>query len=157
MRKLLAQELIIKAIVADSEAEISKSEVLLKESPTGKTVSGAVLEAAFKWNDYYLLFMTDDIPQEDMLSIHFLDKNLNLLDSATIGSIYSTGSFTLLEFEESDTVAFRFIGDTEWRVELSARPVLGLPYFSDPKGVQRKLGFKRYFKIYGEPVSESAS
>ena len=157
MRKLLEQELTIKPIDNNSVTELPKSEILLNGAATGKIVSGAVLESAVSWDDFYLLFMTDDIPQEDMLGIHLFDKKLNLIDSATLGAMYSTGSFSSLELVDPNIVDFHFIGDTNWRVELLKKPVFGLPFFSDPKGVTRKLGFKKHLKIYGHPLPESAN
>lgn len=157
MRKLLDKELTTKSINKNSETELPKSEILFKGVSTGKIVTGAVLETAIRWNDFYLLLMTDDIPQEDMLGIHLFDKNFNLLDSATIGAMYATGSFSSLELVEPNIVSFRFIGDTNWRIELLTKPVFRLPFFSDPKGVRRKFGFTRHFKVHGHPVPEPAS
>jgi len=155
MRKLSEQELTIKAIECSSELAIPSSEIVLKQSITGRVISGAVLEAAVSWKDFYLLFLTDDIPQEDTLSIHFLDKDLKLLDSATIGAMYSTGSFTSLQLIEPNELTFRFIGDTDWTIELFDKPTLALPFLSDPKCVKRKLALSNYFKIQGSPIPES--
>lgn len=101
--------------------------------------------------------MTDDILFEEMLSVHLLDGTLNLLDSVTIGAMYSTGIFSSLELIEPNIVRFRFFDDTDWRIELLTKPVFGLPFLSDPRGVSRKLGFTRYFiKIHGHPLLEPA-
>ena len=116
MQKLSEHEMTTKAISKYSETEVPKSQILIKGEATGKIVTGAILEAAILWKNYYLLFMTDDIPHEEMLSVHLLDKKLNLLDSVTIGAMYSTGSFSSIEIVEPNIVSFRFIGDSNWRM-----------------------------------------
>lgn len=156
MQKLSEYEMTTKAINEYAEMAIPESRILIKGEATDKVVTGAILEAAIRWGDYYLLFMTDDIPYEEMLSIHLLDRTLNLLDSVTIGTMYSTGSLSSLELVEPNVVGFRFIGNTDWRIELLAKPVFGLPFLSDPKGVSRKFGFTRHFKVHGHPLPESA-
>jgi hypothetical protein len=41
------------------------SEILISGKATGKTVHGPILEVAVSCNDCYLLFMTDDVPNEE--------------------------------------------------------------------------------------------
>lgn len=139
------------AVGLPSEAEAPKSEILRDGAPSGKFVSGAVLEAAIQWDTCYLIFLTDDVPFEDILNIHLLDAQLNLLDSVLIGAPYSSGSFSSLELCEPNTVRFRFIGDTTWSVELLPRPGFRIPYFSEPAGVKRPLGLTRHFIVRGDP------
>jgi len=148
----VAGEVTTRVVEGAVEGDIPASEVYREGRASGTRVSGAILEAAVQWQDRcYLLFLTDDVPQEDMLSIHLLDDRLKLLDSAVIGSPYSTGSFTSLELREPNTVRFRFIGETTWSVELLPRPVLRLPCFSEPRGVRRAFGFSRHFLVRGNP------
>lgn len=98
-----------------------------------------------------MLFMTDDVPFEEMLSIHLLDAQMEVLDTALIGSPYSSGSFTSLLLVEPNTVQFRFIGNTLWRVELLSRPRFRVPFISDPSGVKRPIGFSCHFVVHGSP------
>src|ERR1035437_1982478 len=123
----LADDVTTRRVGRDSEDEIPRSEVLVGNRPSGRSVSGAVLEAASRWNDRYLLFMTDDVPDKDTLGIHLLDGQLNPLDTARIGGPYTTGSFSGLVLEDPSTVQFRFIGDATWRVELLDRPAFRVP------------------------------
>lgn len=44
---------------------LPESEVLVDGNPGRARVAGAVLEAAVRWDDFYLLFLTDDVPAED--------------------------------------------------------------------------------------------
>jgi hypothetical protein len=48
---------------------VPESSILLAGTPTGKLVSGAVLEAAVQIGETYLLFMTDDVPFEESLGL----------------------------------------------------------------------------------------
>jgi len=131
-----------------------QSRVFLNGEATQTVVAGAYLEACIEWRDKYLLFMTDDIPHEDMLNIHLLNQDLELLDSATLGTMYSTGSFSDLQVIGESSLSFRFIGGVDWVLELLAEPRFALPLLSDPKGVSRRFKFKQYFDIKGDPLPE---
>jgi hypothetical protein len=157
MAMRIAKELTTRLVHGMGEGEVPTSEVLVNGTSTGKRISGAVLEAAVQWDNRYLLFMTDDVPYEEMLSIHLLDDQLDLLDSALIGGPYATGSFSSLELREQNTVCFHFIGDTTWSVELLSRPRFRMPFISEPPGVKRPLGFSRHFIVRGNPRPQTAS
>lgn len=133
------------------EDRLPQSRVLLDGVPQGPSIEGVVLEAALQWQGLYLLFVTDDIPQEDMLRITLWDQHFQPLDAAVIGAMYSTGSFKLLGPQGDDTVGFRFIGDTDWSVQVLPRPGFRLPLVSEPTGVTRPLGFSRHFIVRGDP------
>lgn len=138
-----------------SDRTLARSEVLISGTPTGKVVTGEILEAAIEWNGFFLAFLTDDIPQEDTLRIYLFDSRLNVRDSATLGAMYSTGSFTGLELLPPNRVQFRFIGDTTWTLELLPRDTLAWPFFSDPTGVKRPLKLLRRFRLCGEPLPDT--
>jgi hypothetical protein len=141
--------------VPRGDDEAPQSEVLAQRSPTGKLVNGATLEAAIQWRDCYLLLMTNDIPYEETLSMHLLDGSFTLLDTATLGAAYSTGTFAALELFEPDQVGFRFIGDTPWRIELLTEPEFKVPLVSDPRGVSRPFNFSRRFRVHGNPQPQT--
>ena len=151
-----ASELTTRRIGGQGADEIPVSEILLNGRGVGRRVPGAVLEAAVKWRDCYLLFMTDDVPFEDSLGIQMLDGHLDILDSARIGGPYATGAFSSLELEEPNSVRFRFAGDTIWKVELLERPEFRMPFLRDAPGVTRPLGFSRRFVIRGSPRPQTA-
>jgi hypothetical protein len=129
--------------------------IFLGNTNTGKSIDGSYLERCIKTGCKYLVFMTDDTPHEDMLHIHLLDENLDIIDSATIGSMYSTGFFRDYNIQEPNTLAFYFIGETQWKVEILDKKAFLFPFISQPKGVSRKNIFSQYFKIYGNPQSEA--
>lgn len=137
------------------EEQMPQSEIVLQGIATGKLVDGAVLEAAVKWRGGYLALVTDDIPQEDTLRIYLFDLSLNLIDSATLGAMYSTGSFRDLTLAAPNFLRFRFIGATKWTLEILNRPEFSVPFYNDPKGVHRPLSFARHFKLFGEPAPSS--
>ena len=133
-----------------------RSELLLDGQPTGKTVAGLVLEAAFRTDSgELLLFTADDTPFEEMLNIQLLDAQLDPLDSAVLGAAYSTGSFGFLAVERPDSVRFRFIGDTDWVVEVLPEPRLRTPWAKDPVGVSRPWGLHTRLRVSGNPKPET--
>lgn len=150
-----ANELTTRRIDEARDEEVPRSEVLIDKRPTGKFVSGAVLEAAVQYEDFYVLFMTDDVPYEELLTILFLDNQLNLLDSAHIGGAYSTGTFSAMRLDDPNTIYFRFIGESIWSVELLTRPQFCIPFISEPSGVGRSFGFSRHFIVHRDPPPQT--
>jgi hypothetical protein len=148
-------QLTARKVNQDSESESPRSELIIDGIPTGQIVPGAVLEAAVEWKSCHLVFMTDDVPFEEMLRILLLDSQLKLLDSAQIGGPYSTGSFSSLTLREPDTVQFRFIGGTTWSVQLLSTSRLRVPFISEPRGVHRAFGFSRRFVVRGNPIPQT--
>lgn len=132
-----------------------QSEIVIHGTSTGRLIAGAVLEAAVRWGEYTLAFVTDDIPNEETLRIYLFDSALNLIDSATLGSIYSTGNFGKLELLQPDRLRFWFFGDTTWVLELLKRDEFALPLVADPKGVKRPFAWHRRFRIHGQPKPEN--
>ncbi len=106
-----------------------------------------------QWKDCCLLFISDNIAFEDSLRIYLFDSRWELLDSASLGGMYTTGAFSDLELVAPHTMRFQFIGGITWEIELLDRSVASLP-FSDPKGVSRPFGFVRRFKLKGRPLPE---
>lgn len=131
-------------------------EVVRQAEPTGVLVPGAVLEVASQWGSFFLVLATDDVPFEEMLHVHLLDARLQLLDSARIGAAYTTGAFSALPSPLPDVLRFRFIGDTDWSVQVLPAPGFRVPLLSEPTGVSRALSFSRHFIVRGQPQPERA-
>jgi hypothetical protein len=148
MKILEDQEFSIRPTSSDN------SYILLAGKQTQQVIEGAYLELCLKVDDKYLVFMTDDIPDEDMLHIHLLSADLSVIDSATIGVMYSTGSFKNYEVKGPRQIAFNFIGGNKWRLEVLEGKVFSLPFISSPKGVARKYPFQQYFKLHSDPQPE---
>lgn len=150
----LASEISIQR-VAVRDDQVSFSDVCVRGAPCGQQVEGAVLEAAVECNGRFLLFLTADVPFEDSLSIHLLDGSGHLLDSARVGWMYSTGSFSALALHEPNRVGFRFIGDTDWSVTLFGEARWRSPLLTEPRGVSRPLRLRYWFRIQGRPLPQS--
>ena len=135
-------------------ASIPHSEIIAHGNRTGKIIRGAILEAALVWHDLLLAFVTDDIPQEDTLRIYLLDQRFNVIDTATLSGMYSTGSFRELTLTPPDTLNFRFIGDVVWTLRLLPGVIFKLPMLTDPPGVHRPLSCYRRFTLAGNPKPE---
>lgn len=138
-----------------TDTELACSELLLGGKRTGIVVTGAVLEAAIEWQNYRIVFFTDDIPFEDMLRIYMFDSNMRLVDSATLGAMYSTGTFVDLKPQPPNALTFRFFGGTIWRLVLLTKSEFAFPFFSDPSGVHRQFKFSRQFRVEGKPQPET--
>lgn len=135
----------------------AQSDVVLNGKSTGILVPGKVLEAAIQVNEQrFILFLTDDIIFEESLTIALIDVHDGLKEIVHLGNEYSTGTFADLQVTD-DSVDFRFIGDYIWTLKVSDSPRLQLPFVSDPKGVKRASGLKKYITITAAPASENVS
>jgi len=133
----------------------TQSEVLIDGNSTGIIIPGKVLEATIKVDAHrYLLFVTDDVIFEEMLTILLLDLSEGVVEKLTIGGAYTSGHFEDLEVSPR-SLSFRFIGDTTWTVKVSGSPTLKLP-FSDPRGVSRPAGLRKYIDISADPAPAKA-
>jgi hypothetical protein len=129
----------------------AQSNVALDGENTGITVPGLVLEAAVQINEQrYILFLTDDVVFEESLTVALIDINDGVKEILRLGNEYSTGSFEELSVT-ADSINFRFIGDYLWTIKTTHSPRLRLPFGSDPKGVKRETGLKRYMTISASP------
>jgi len=155
MKVLSRSAFSLKSIRLPSNGAMPLSEVLLDGAPTGTIVDGAILEAALAWHDLTLAFVTDDIAHEDTLRVYLFNRDVALIDWATLGAMYATGAFSGLEIVAPDVVRFRFMGGTPWTLTLMDRPRLTLPFLSDPVGVRRPIRLSRRFNLAGQPRPES--
>ena len=154
MRLLPTSKFAARLASPPTDTELPSSELLLDGKPSGLIVTGAVLETALAWQGCSIAFFTDDIPYEDMLRIYMFDANMTLVDSAVLGSRYSTGTFAELNLLPPTSLTFRFFGGTVWRLILLDKQEFSLPFLSDPGGVSRKFKFFRHFRIEGKPQPE---
>lgn len=126
---------------------LANSGIVAGRRETGQVNTGQILEAAIQWQGNYLLFVTDDIPFEDSLRIYLFDTGWRLLDSAAIGTMYATGTFSHLELLPPNRVGFQMFDDACWMIELLEQAVVAFP-FSDPKGVSRPFSLHKRFNIH---------
>lgn len=130
-----------------SDEVMPKCELSLHGCPTGIVLEGAVYQAALEWNGHFLLLLTDDILHEDSLHAYFLNAQPKLLDSGTLGAMYSTGAFSDLRIVGPDKVEFEFFGGVTWTIEMLRQPHCGLFHFPR-RGVSRPLQKRRHFMLY---------
>lgn len=142
----------IRTVTPSTSGITPTSEIIARGVPTGKIVDGAIFEAALRWNEYLLLFLTDDAPFEDGLNIYLLDMRLDIVDSAQMCFMYSTGIFSDLDLTLTDTVRFRFFGEIVWTLTLFPEKKFAFPIISDPIGVSRPFTFFRRFRISGRSL-----
>lgn len=157
MRLLSTSEFATRLASPYTDTALARSELLLGGRSTGVIVTGAVLEAALEWQGYRIVFLSDDIPFEDMLRIYMFDADLTLVDAAVLGAMYSTGTFAELSLQPPDALTFRFFAGTVWRMVLLAKREFALPFLFDPSGVSRKFKFFRHFRIEGKPQPEGVN
>lgn len=155
MNVIQPSEFALRRVGSRASEGMPNSELVLNQQPTGQIIDGAVLEAAIRWHDLVLAFVTDDIMHEEALHIYLFDAQLNVVDSARLGWMYATGAFSLLGLCPPNTVRFLFFGDTDWTLELFSDDVFAVPFFQDPRGVRRPFRFHRRFQITGVPKPET--
>ena len=159
MRSLFILTLICQGLKAtggfDAIHDYTKTQTVDGNS-TGITVPGKVLEAAVKVDARrYLLFVTDDVIFEEMLTILLLDISQGVVEELTLGGAYTSGHFGDLEVMPH-SASFSFIGDTTWTVKVSTSPTFKLP-FSDPRGVSRPVALRKYIDISANPAPAKAN
>ncbi|PIT10033.1 hypothetical protein BGI30_07190 [Snodgrassella alvi] len=117
------------------------------------SVSGAFLEAAFSYQDkYILIFVTlEGGCFEELLHIYLLDPYRDkVIDYAIIGNLYgyAYGDVSSIQIRADNTIFFKFITADGWLLTLFKQPAKIFPIsFKALFVVQRPFAFKRYFSI----------
>ncbi len=129
---------------------MGKYEVLIAENRTGITVRFRYWRLLFRWMDKrLLLFLTDDMPFEEMLNIALIDLDDGVKEILTLGGAYLTGSFTDLHIASnalSLALSVRQHGGLK-----SSVTFVKVPFTGDPRGVSRSVAVKHYIKITANP------
>ena len=141
----LADEITIRP--AADRGAVPHSELVIAGQPTGVCVPGKVFEAAVELDGRYLVFLTEGVTMEELLSIHLVAAEGRLLDTAGVGLMSALGIFAKLKLAPPDQVNFRFLGDLQWSVEVYPEPRLAWPLRREGPGVQRPLGLRRAFRV----------
>lgn len=147
MQRLDENEFSIRLVSEATETEGPKCQIQLHGEAAGPILEGAIFEAAIKYQEFYLLFTSNDCPYEESLNIYYLDSDLTILDQAILSWPYGTGLFKLLDIIEPNRIAFEFFTKEAWEITLYPKPHWSIPFFSEPRGVWRKFKFNRYFRI----------
>jgi hypothetical protein len=153
MKLIFAPEYSTRLITPPTAEVVPQSEIVLHGTPTGKIIEGAILKAALRWGEYVLLFLTDDVPFEESLSMYLLDGNLTIVDSARLIAMYSTGIFSDMDLTEPDTVRFQFFEGVVWTLTLLHNEEFAIPIICEPKSVSRPFKFFRRIRLARKPLS----
>jgi hypothetical protein len=131
--------------------EASLSDILYNNEPVGLSVSGAVLEAAYEGDGFYLLFMTDDVPHEEGLTIHLVSPDFKDVETAALVGLYSSGAFRDAVVMGPRQIGFSFFGGAPVMLEVLKRPEFRVPLVPECPGSFRPFGFIRRFRMREMP------
>lgn len=126
---------------------LPQSEIIINEKSIGRTLSGEVFQGAICIENYYLIFLTDNQLFTQRLHIHFLDDELNMLDTARLYWKDLNSKFVLRGLLEPDRVHFEFF-NSDFYVKVLNKSEFYFPRFSEPNYIFRNFGFSRHFIIY---------
>ena len=132
---------------APARGAVPHCQVCIAGHATGLRVPGQVFEAAVKVDDRYLVFATEGVSMEELLSIHLVSSDGRLLDTASVGLMSSLGIFAGLKLEAPGTARFRFLGDLAWSVEVYPAPRWAWPLRREAPGVKRPWALQRAFRV----------
>lgn len=141
----IADEITIRP--APDRGAVPHCEVCIGGRPTGLHVAGKVFEAAVEVDGRYLVFVSEGVTMEELLSIHLVSAQGLLLDTASIGLIYALGIFGKPKLLPPREVRFTFLGGALWSVEVFATPRWAWPLSSEAPGVKRPWGLQRAFRV----------
>jgi hypothetical protein len=119
-------------------------------TPSGKqlTLSGVYLEAQFAVGNDFILFITDDCPFEERLSIYYLDPAAELLDSLQLCVWYTPGILTNLRIKQPNQLHFSFFDASEnWVLSVLSKPEIQFWANSHPITRKRPFMHKAYFNL----------
>ncbi|AVF95397.1 hypothetical protein AL552_17380 [Vibrio diabolicus] len=154
--ELLSKEKIEIRDVEEGSEYISEKILLAIEGKLANSfVKGAQVEYGIKFDNNYVIFITDDILNEETLRIYLFDLNARLVDYLYIGSAYSTGYLQELTLQKDGSISFLFIGDTLWNVKVLSKAKMIIPFISNPKGVTRKNVFSSFLQVQSSPKTET--
>ena len=145
----LADEIAIRP--AADRGAVPHCELVIAGRPTRVFVPGKVLEAAVEVGGRYLVFLTEGVTMEELLSIHLVSPGGELLDSAGVGVMTALGVFARLKLAPPRRVNFQFLGELQWSVEVHPRPRLAWPFWPEAPGVKRPWALRRAFRVRATP------
>jgi hypothetical protein len=128
-------------------------EILNNGTPTGRIITGAVLEAALVTDKFYILFLTDDVPFEESLTIHMVRHDFEHMDTAALIRPYGSGALEGLSVADEHNATFLFYDDRTVCLEVLDRWQWRVPFVPELFGVMRPLGFRRHFRLSQGPVA----
>ena len=156
MKLLSPADFSLRLLRQPSNDTAASGELIIKGEPSGKMIDCAVLEAAVEWNGMILAFFTDGVPYEEFLHMVLFNQELVVVDSASLGAMYSTGIFSALDLTEPDTVRFQFFDGVLWTLTLLSEEEFAIPIISEPTSVSRPFKFFRRIRLAGKPLPKTS-
>ena len=132
---------------APDRGGMPQCEICIAGRPTGLHVAGKVFEAAVEIDGSFLVFVTESVTLEELLCIHLVSAQGELLDTARIGLDSALGLFGKPRLMPPREVRFQFLGDALWSVEVLAKPRWSWPLAGEAPGVRRPWALKRAFRV----------
>jgi len=137
---------------APDRRSVPHCEICIAGNPTGLHVPGHVFEAAVDVGDgRFLVFVSEGVTMEELLSIHLVSAEGRLLDTASIGLMSALGLFGGLKLDPPRIARFRFLGDMAWSVEVHDQPRWAWPLLAEAAGVRRPWRLRRAFRVRATP------
>jgi hypothetical protein len=109
-----------RVIAASGGAQTSR--LVTSDGAVIGTVDGLVLEAQYRCSRGYLVVTADGNPYEEALHFHLIDEGLKVIDQASLGRIYNSGTFSAVTLGAADQLEFSFFGSERWRLMILAEP-----------------------------------
>ncbi|WP_155399480.1 hypothetical protein [Vibrio campbellii] len=155
MELLSKDKLEIRDVEKGSEYISNKILLAIEGRPSNSFVKGAQVEYGVKYDNCYVIFVTDDILNEETLRVYLFDLNAKLIDYLYIGSAYSTGCLQELTLQKDGSISFSFIGDTLWNIKVLSKAEMIIPFVSTPKGVTRKTCLVAFYMFKARQKQKS--
>lgn len=127
------------------------------------TLDGARIEAAYHLRagvdpiDGYLLFTSDDVLYEDVLTITLTDGDLRPLDGARIGAPYDSAVWQGSRIAGPGQVEFSLDRGGDWRLTVLAAPEWRLPLPGTDGWLWRGMRMRRWFRLTARPDTGARS
>lgn len=98
---------------------------VIESADSGQTVqvAGKLIECQYRYGDRHLLLLTEDNPYEEALHVHYLDRELRLLDSLELSAPYAAGVLDHVAVAAANALTFSFFDRHDrWRLEIADAP-----------------------------------
>jgi hypothetical protein len=133
--------------LAVPEGEPPSCDVYLQGVPVGRSVGGAVLEAAFAVGPFYLLMMGDEEGEVRGLTMHLLARE-DFEHRESVGLVWpgQAGRLRDLQVVGERALCFRFFEDVVV-LEVAGKAGWRVPFVPDFIGVFRPFGVRRWMRL----------
>lgn len=86
-------------------------------------VVGKILEAQYRFGNFFLLLISEGNPLEEALYIYYLNCDLQVQDALEISVMYAEGLLRNLSVFDSNKIVFSFFeNDEQWMLEILSSP-----------------------------------